>query len=101
MARSDWAELFFNRVVTHVPQTQARSWFLRMLGAELGPHVYLFGGCEVLSARNLRIAGNCHVGRSCLIDARGGITIGTNVVMPKSECLIVVVPSKPSVSLGA
>lgn len=81
-------ELLFNRVVTHVPANGLRVAVLRGLGASLGPHTYLFGGSEVLSPQNLAIARNCHIGRFCQIDARGGISIGANVVIASHTLLV-------------
>jgi acetyltransferase-like isoleucine patch superfamily enzyme len=81
-------ELAYNRVLTHVPFNPLRVWWLRRLGAQLGPHVYLFGSSEVLAPKGLEIAGNCHIGRYCQIDARGGIRLGTNVVIA-SHCLLI------------
>ena len=88
MAKRGWAELLYNRVVAHVPITQLRVGYLRAIGADIGPHTYLFAGTEVIRADHLRIAGNCHVGRFCQLDARGGITIGTNVVIASHTLLI-------------
>jgi putative colanic acid biosynthesis acetyltransferase WcaF len=82
------AELVLNRVVTHVPFNPLRIGVLRLLGASLGPNVYFFGGSEFLAPQHLRIAGNCHVGRSCQIDARGGITLGRNVVIASHTILV-------------
>jgi acetyltransferase-like isoleucine patch superfamily enzyme len=87
-------ELTFNRLVTHIPFNPLRIWWLRRLGASLGQHVYLFGGSEVLNARDLTIPGNCHIGRFCQIDARGGITLGQNVVIA-SHCLLITADHDP------
>lgn len=81
-------ELLYSRVITHIPINPLRIWWLRRLGAQLGEHVYLFGGSEVLEPRQLRIAGNCHIGRMCQIDARGGITLGRNVVIASHSLFI-------------
>lgn len=88
MAGRAFAELANNRLVTHLPYWPLRRLVLRALGAEIGPHAYLFGGSEVLHAPGLQLAGNCHIGRLCQIDARGGITIGRNVVIA-SHCLLI------------
>jgi maltose O-acetyltransferase len=53
-----------------------------------GPFTYLFGSSEVIAPQNLSIAGNCHIGRFCQIDARGGIAIGRNVVIASHTLLI-------------
>jgi len=80
--------LFFNRVVTHIPVNGLRLRMLRMLGAQLGPRTFLFGGSEFLAPQGLRIAGQVHIGRYCQIDARGGIDIGSNVVIASHTLLI-------------
>jgi putative colanic acid biosynthesis acetyltransferase WcaF len=88
VAKRDWAEVFYNRLIAHMPATQLRTRLLRSLGAELGPHVYIFGGTEVLASNRLTIAGNCHIGRYCQIDARGGLQIGRNVVIASHVILV-------------
>lgn len=77
-----------NRVVTHIPINDLRIATLRVLGATVGPFAYLNTGSEFLSPQNLRIDGGLHVGRFCQIDARGGITIGSNVVIASHVVLI-------------
>lgn len=81
-------EGFLNRVLTYVPINDLRVMMLRLLGSSIGQHVYLNTGSEFLSPQSLRIAGGLHVGRFCQIDARGGITIGTNVVIASHVLLI-------------
>jgi putative colanic acid biosynthesis acetyltransferase WcaF len=87
-------ELVYNRIVTHIPFNPLRIWWLRRLGAKLGDHVYLFGSSEVIAPPGLEIAGNCHIGRYCQIDARGGIRLGTNVVIA-SHCLLITADHDP------
>lgn len=86
--RRDVAELLFNRVITHVPSNDLRISTLRRLGMTLGQHVYLFGSSEVLAPERIRIAGHCHIGRFCLLDGRGGIEIGENVVIASHSLLV-------------
>lgn len=81
-------ELVHNRVVTHIPWNALRLRYLKALGLTSGAHTYLFGGSEVLAPENLHIEGNCHIGRLCQLDARGGITIGRNVVIASHTLLI-------------
>ena len=82
------AELFHNRFLTHVPWNDLRLAYLKAIGMDAGPHTYLFGGSEVIAAQSVTIAGNCHIGRSCQIDGRGGISIGRNVVIASHTLLI-------------
>lgn len=77
-----------NRVLTHIPVNDLRVFALRVLGASVGPHAYLNTGSEFLAPENLRITGGLHVGRFCQIDARGGISIGANVVIASHVLLI-------------
>lgn len=87
-SRRHIAELAMNRIITHVPNNNLRVASLRLLGLAAGPHVYLFGGSEFLAPENLSIRGGCHVGRFCQIDARGGISIGNNVVIASHVLMI-------------
>jgi putative colanic acid biosynthesis acetyltransferase WcaF len=88
ISRRHLAELALNRALTHVPVNELRIRYLRMLGASLGPNIYLFGGSEFIRPDLLSIERNCHIGRSCQIDARGGISIGANVVIASHTLLI-------------
>jgi putative colanic acid biosynthesis acetyltransferase WcaF len=88
IAKRTIVELLLNRLLTHVPFNPLRIRMLRLLGADLGDHVYLFGGSEFLAPQNLRIDRHCHIGRSCQIDARGGIRIGRNVVIASHTILV-------------
>lgn len=81
-------EGFMNSVLTHLPMNVVRVAALRVLGASIGPHVYLRSGSEYLAPENLRIAGGLHLGRGCQIDARGGIEIGSNVVIASHVLMI-------------
>jgi len=88
------AELYFNRVLTHVPLNSLHVAALRYLGAVIGPNTFIFGGSEFLSPSKLSIAGNVHIGRYCQIDARGGITIGHDTVIA-SHCLLITADHDP------
>ena len=81
-------ELFHNRILTHIPWNDLRVGFLRLLGMVAGEHTYLFGGSEVLAAHNITILGNCHIGRFCQLDGRGGIRIGRNAVIASHTLLV-------------
>lgn len=88
ITRRSCAELVLNRILTHIPLNNLRIAALRSLGATIGPHVYLFAGSEFLAPHMIRIAGQVHVGRFCQLDARGGITLGRNVVIASHTLLI-------------
>lgn len=81
-------DLAYNRFIAHVPFTRLHAWWLRRLGADIGEKVFLFSGTEVIEPWNLSIEQNCHVGRFCLLDSRGGIKIGRNVVIAGYSLLL-------------
>jgi maltose O-acetyltransferase len=81
-------EGLLNKVVTHIPGNEVRLALMRLLGAEIGPHTYITTSSEFLAPENLRIAGGLHIGRFCQIDARGGISIGRDVVIASHVLLI-------------
>jgi putative colanic acid biosynthesis acetyltransferase WcaF len=75
------AELFHNRVLTHVPWVWLRLAYLRLLGLRFGPHTYMHGDCELMYPHNIKLDSPVHIGRWCLLDGRGGLTIGSNAVL--------------------
>lgn len=82
--RRAWAHLgvlVFNIVVTHVPVRQLRLGVLRLWGARIGRDSSVFRGTTVLGIELLRIGTSTNIGFRCMLDARGGLTIGDNVVV--------------------
>ncbi|MBO1267705.1 acyltransferase [Arthrobacter cavernae] len=73
--------VLYNFVVTQVPSHNVRVGFLRAFGAEIGADSAVFRGTTVLGIRQLKIGEACVVSFRCLLDARGGLTIGNNVVI--------------------
>ena len=83
--RSSWCTTACSR---YVPHNGVRLWYLRRIGMQAARNTYLFGGSEVIDARRISIAGNCHVGRFCQLDGREGLQIGRNVVIASHTLLI-------------
>ena len=81
-------ELLFNMLVTHLPSRRLRRFWLQVLGAELGSNTAIFRGTTVLHPRGLRIGENSTIGWRCVLDARGGIEIGTDVSIASDTQLI-------------
>jgi acetyltransferase-like isoleucine patch superfamily enzyme len=81
-------EMLFNMVGTHIPSHRLRLTWLRALGAEIDQHSTIWRGTTVLAADRLRIGARCNVGWRCVIDARGGITIGDDVAIASDTQLI-------------
>lgn len=71
--------VFYNSVATHLPTYALRNAVLRAWGAQLGSSVAIAAGCTVLGIEALRIGDRSRVGRRCLLDARGGLALGSDV----------------------
>lgn len=81
-------EVTYNSLVTHIPSHAVRKSFLRLLGARLGRRAYVLRGTTVLCAHLLRIGERTNIGFRCLLDARGGLTIGDRVVIASDTHII-------------
>lgn len=80
--------LGFNMIVTYVPSHLVRQGFLRAFGATIGKDTSIFRGTTILDIENLVIGEACSIGFRCMFDARGGITIGDNVVIASDTHII-------------
>lgn len=78
---SYWLQRMYNAGFTHLPSNILRVGLLRLMGAEIGENTWIMPGSRFLSAKLLHIGPNSHIGPECFLDARGGLTIGTNVVI--------------------
>ena len=81
-------QILFNRYGTHLPSRRLRKWWLRALGATLQPGCVVFAGTTVLGADKLRIGARANIGWRCVLDARGGLTIGDDAVIASDTQLI-------------
>jgi putative colanic acid biosynthesis acetyltransferase WcaF len=73
--------VFYNFFITHVPFYAVRHGVLRLWGARIGHGSAVFRNTTVLAIDRLRIGENVVISFRCLLDARGGLTIGDNVVI--------------------
>lgn len=78
----------FNVVVTHVPSHRLRLGVLRLWGASVGPGTSIGRGSTVLDIHALRIGSDCSIGFRCMLDARGGLEIGDDVVLASDTHVI-------------
>lgn len=79
--REHLGAVIYNTIVTHIPSHTVRLWVLRLWGAEIGRDTSILMGTTVLGIENLRIGDRTTIGSRCLLDARGSLTIGNNVVV--------------------
>lgn len=71
--------IIFNFFGTHIPFHAVRLGMLRMWGAKIGKDTAVFRQTTVLGIDNLVIGEGTTIGWRCLLDARGGLTIGNSV----------------------
>ena len=87
-ARNRIGELLFNMIVTHIPSHTIRLGFLRLFGATIGKNTSILRGTEVQAIEFLTIGNSTAIGFRCLLDARGGMWIGDNVVIASDVHLV-------------
>lgn len=68
-----------NRWVNKVPSHRVRQGAYRQAGMTIGPGTAVFRDVEVLHPWMISIGARCVVGWWCLLDGRGGLTIGDDV----------------------
>lgn len=78
----------FNLVITHLPGHWLRLAWLRALGAELGRGVCVFRGTTVIGAQELVLGDRAQVGFRVVLDARGGLTVGEDVLVSSDTQLL-------------
>jgi acetyltransferase-like isoleucine patch superfamily enzyme len=66
-------------VIGWLPFHTLRIFLLRMLGAKISPRVGMYRGFEVRSPWKLKVGKGTVIGHNALLDARMGLTIGSNV----------------------
>lgn len=71
----------YNFGATHIPSHTVRQAVLKIWGAKIGKNVGIFRGTTVLGINELVIGDNTTIGFRCLLDAREGLIIGSNVVI--------------------
>lgn len=73
--------VLFNHLVTFIPSHTIRQGFLKAWGATIGKDTSIFRGTTVLGIQGLTVGEATTIGFRCLLDSRGGLTIGDNVVI--------------------
>jgi maltose O-acetyltransferase len=87
-----------NHVVAHVPSYSLRhSWYRKVLGirlargagVHLGCYVWFYGPNDVRRS-DVRIGENSHINRDCVLDVRGGLTIGDNTSVSAEVSIVTI-----------
>ena len=81
-------EVLYNAVWTYFPSHNLRIFMLRLWGAKVGKDCSVLRGTTVLSIANLTVGDAVSIGFRCVLDARGGVTIGSNAVIASDTHLV-------------
>lgn len=68
-----------NDIINYIPCHDLRLLYCKILGAEIGRGSRYDLHCYLRELEKLKIGNYSHINRGCLIDARGGVTIGNSV----------------------
>lgn len=66
-------------VAGKLPNHRARVALLRRWGADIAPTATIYHGFEIRNAAGLTVGARSQIGNGAILDARGGITIGSDV----------------------
>ncbi len=65
----------------YIPSIKFRILILRLCGSKIGKNVSIHMGVRIIAPWNLFIGDNSTINSSCMIDARGGLVISSNVMI--------------------
>lgn len=72
-------EYVTNDILPHIPFWSLRRFYLRIVGVKVGKGSFVMKKNYIFRPSNLKIGMFTHINRGCLLDARGGISIGNSV----------------------
>lgn len=81
-------EYCLNSLMPHIPSWKTRRFFMRRIGISIGDGTFLSRDVYFMTPRRFRIGRHCDINRECLLDARGGITIGDSVSISHRASLV-------------
>lgn len=72
-------EYMVNDLLRHIPFWAWRRFYLRRLGMKIGKGTHLAKSSHFISPNHITIGEHSHVNPHCILDGRGGLTIGNSV----------------------
>ena len=81
-------ELMPNDILPLVPFWTLRRWYLKMLGMQIGKGSFVAKRTFCINPNLVRLGDYSHVNRGCVLDARGGISVGNSVSISHEVCLM-------------
>ena len=71
--------VFLNYFICYIPCWIIRKLFYRLAGMKIGKKSRIHMGTKIISPKKISIGENTIINEACMIDGRGGLTIGCNV----------------------
>lgn len=81
-------EFNYNTLFKKIPSRSFRKICLKLGGAKINKKSVIYRNTEVLKPRGLKVGKRSQIGWHCLLDARGGLEIGSNVVIASYSKII-------------
>jgi len=77
--RSFILEFMVNSVIPHIPFWSWRRFYLRHIGMKIGEGTFIMKKNYFINANLISIGNHSHINTQCILDGRGGLTIGSSV----------------------
>ncbi len=77
--RSFILEYMVNSVIPHIPFWSWRRFYLRRIGMKIGEGSFIMKKNYFINANLISIGKHSHINTQCILDGRGGLTIGSSV----------------------
>ncbi len=81
-------EFMVNYLLPVVPFWLPRRLYLKMIGLKIGKKSFIMRRSYIVAPRHISIGDYSHINRGCLLDGRGGITIGDNVSVSHNVSIV-------------
>lgn len=77
-----------NSILPHITLWTLRRAYLRLIGMQIGKGTHLDRKIEMINPNLIKIGAYSDINAHCLLDGRGGITIGSSVSISHRVCLM-------------
>lgn len=81
-------EFFLNNILPYIPSWSVRRIIFKVLKIKIGKGTFISKDTYFMTPRKFKIGENSDINRNCIIDARGGITIGSSVSISHNVNLV-------------
>ena len=72
-------EYMVNSIIPHIPFWSWRRAYLRLIGMKIGKGSFIMKKNYLINANRISVGEHTHINTQCILDGRGGITIGSSV----------------------